>query len=302
MEGETKSLEEHSSNVFSALASNPTQKNTNEDSSKEDELSNSNEQSNKEINNITDSDSSENKTDLESQNINLNRLDSNMMKESLNSFVDNLEASTGDVKKDDQTKTETKDISSNNPTEETNSNSTNDNPTDKTNQNSTNDNPTDETNSNLANDNIPDNSDSTKLSENNQSSLNQTDQISQRSYSSTTTSSYTNSGGKPNNQTPQLQGKLPQIVFHSPDSLTYKALTLQPLPPMNRQTRSSVVLDLSSYIDQCTQQGFIAEANFILEVSESVKKIQTPRKIEIQQMQLKDDLDNCNNEIEAQNS
>lgn len=287
MEGETKSLEEHSSNVFSALTSNPTQKTTDIDSSEEDKLSDSNEQSINEINNNKDPDSSENKTDLESQNINLERLDSNMMKESLNNFVVNLEASTGNVKKDDQTETETKDITNNNPTEETNSNSTNDNPTDKT-------------NSNLTNDNDPNNLDSTKSLENNQSSLSQTELISQRSYS--TSSSYTNTNAKPNNQTPQLQGKLPQIVFHSPDSLTYKALTLQPLPPMNRQTRSSVVLDLSSYIDQCTQEGLIAEANFILEVSESVKKIQTPRKIEIQQMQLKDDLDNCNNEIEAQNS
>lgn len=105
-----------------------------------------------------------------------------------------------------------------------------------------------------------------------------------------------------NNQPPKLPGKLPQIVFHSPDSLTYKALSLQSLPPMNRETRSSVVVDLSSYIDQCTQEGMIAEANFIQEVSESVKKIPTPRKFEIQQLKLKDDLDNCEHEIEAQTS
>lgn len=279
MNGDKKSLEEHSSNIFASLTNNSSQNipnnessNANDQSENKEASANESTDSNKNANTYINPEANNSK---QSENAELKSINSNMIERPLNELVNNIEDSIAEVKSNNQKKEEAKEIEGEKTIKEANPN-------------------TAEKSQEKINDGIPDQV--LKSSDDYQS----TDTT--RSYSSSkTSSSNPNDKKKKDNQQPQLQGKLPQIIFHSPDSLTYKALTLQPLPPMNRQTRSSVILDLSSYIDQCTQDGLIAEANFILEVSENVKKIQTPRKIEIQQMQLKDNLDNCNNEIEAQN-
>ena len=283
MNDDTPPLEEHKNNIFNALIGDSLQKKTDNDSNPDKNENEHEEKAEETINNVETTDSDKNNKEVNqneigkekekimneenNKNTDIKSVDNDLNQNPLNQSIDNLNSINPEQTKD-------------------------------------------QIEENKSQNNKPDDKIETKM--NGEINPSQTNNSSRSQDSSQSSSYYTerstdlnnsrNTKTQRNNQPPQLQGKLPQIVFHSPDSLTYKALTLQPLPPMNRQTRSSVVLDLSTYIDQCSQEGLIAEANFILEVSESVKKIQTPRKIEMQQLQLKDNLDNCNNEIEAQNA
>jgi hypothetical protein len=98
-----------------------------------------------------------------------------------------------------------------------------------------------------------------------------------------------------------MPGELARIVYHAPTSLVYRTLALEPVPPMDAQTRASLVLDLKKYIEICSQRGLINEASYVNDVVATVRTVPAPTHFDRRWKQVHDDLAATETEVKLQN-
>jgi hypothetical protein len=100
---------------------------------------------------------------------------------------------------------------------------------------------------------------------------------------------------------PTLPGELPSVVYHHKDSIVYRTLTLQPLPPTDSVTRAALVVDLRTYVDICSERGLINEASYITDIIEVVKKCPEPTSVNKRLARAREELAWTEAEVAAQN-
>ncbi|EAY00641.1 hypothetical protein TVAG_134310 [Trichomonas vaginalis G3] len=114
--------------------------------------------------------------------------------------------------------------------------------------------------------------------------------------------------GTENNGAQQQPGcnmplNLQKIVYHSENSLTYKALNGEELPPLTEGMYASIAHDLRKYIDICSEKGMISEAFYVQVICDGIKNDKTAQKVqknkELHSIEQK--IKQTNDEIEERN-
>lgn len=101
----------------------------------------------------------------------------------------------------------------------------------------------------------------------------------------------------------KIPPNLQKIVYHSENSLTYKALNGETLPPLTEGMYTSIAHDLRKYIDICSEKGLISEAFYVQVIHDNIKNDKTAQKVqnnkELHSLETK--IKQTNDEIEERN-
>jgi hypothetical protein len=99
---------------------------------------------------------------------------------------------------------------------------------------------------------------------------------------------------------PVLPGQLPSIVFHPRESLVYNTLLLQPIPPLDKSAKSSLIMDLNRYLEMCAQRGLLMEASYICNIVQTVRTVCPPPNVARKIKKMEEDIHHTELEMKAQ--
>lgn len=95
--------------------------------------------------------------------------------------------------------------------------------------------------------------------------------------------------------------ELKKLIYHTPESIVYLALEQKNYPPLTKDQRSSLYIDLNKYVDMCLDNSLINEASYVQEIIKDVGERPLFFSVEHQRKRVIEDMHFAENELDAQN-